>query len=303
VKILWWLQYAALRIGALMLHVLPLRLTQAVAGAVARRTTTMSRRHHREAMENLQIAFPDLDPAEHERIARESQVQLFWNGIDVARSQFWTPAQTSSRLGFEGREILDEALAEGKGVLILSLHIGCFELAVRGFGMTGVPFMVLSRPVENPFVQRYLIRSREQFGSEIVDRGNAARPMLRQLKRGGMVGVLNDRYVRGNSVFVPFFGVRAATSTGVATFAVRTGAVVLPGFMVRDGPDHHLIRILPRVEVPPTGDRAKDIEASTAAYNRALEAVIRQYPEQWMWRHRRFRHSPDLPPRASGGGR
>ena len=63
------------------------------------------------------------------------------------------------------------------------------------------------------------------------------------------------------------------------------------------------MRILPRVEVPPTGDRAKDIEASTAAYNRALEAVIRQYPEQWMWRHRRFRHSPDLPPRASEGGR
>ena len=107
--------------------------------------------------------------------------------------------------------------------------------------------------------------------------------------------VLNDQYSsRARGVFVPLFGVRCSTSIGVATLALRTGAPVVPAYVVRDGPDHHTITFLPPLEMEVSGDREGDIEAATARYNRALEEIIRRHPEQWMWAHRRFRHSPDL---------
>jgi KDO2-lipid IV(A) lauroyltransferase len=95
-------------------------------------------------------------------------------------------------------------------------------------------------------------------------------------------------------VFVPLFGVRCSTSAGVATLALRTGAAVLPCYVLRAGPDRHRGIFAPELEVPVSGDLQQDIKVATAHYNAALEKIIRANPEQWMWGHRRFRHSPDL---------
>ena len=298
-KLRWLLQYAGVQLAVLLARFLPLRPIQGLAAAIARRTVRSRQRHYQEAMENLRIAFPERSRADLEEIARESHVHLFWNGIDLVRGQSWSLEQTQDRVSIEGREVLDAALAKGKGVLILTLHMGCFELAVRVFAMTGVPVLVVNRPLQNPLLDRALTRSRERFGARLIDRERAAPQMLRQLRRGGMVAALNDRYARSNALFVPFFGVRAATAAGLATIALRTDAAVVPGYIVRDGPDHHTIHLLPSVEVPTTGDRGRDIEAAATAHNEALAQIIRRHPEQWMWRHRRFRHSPDLPPRAA----
>ncbi len=135
----------------------------------------------------------------------------------------------------------------------------------------------------------------------MIDRENAALRILRALRRGRMVFVLNDQYAkRSRGIFAPFFGVRCSTAAGVATIALRTGSPVVPMYVLRDAPDHHTVRVLPPVKVELTGDRKLDIERATAAQNAALEAMIRVCPEQWMWGHRRFRHSPDLPPEPYG---
>jgi KDO2-lipid IV(A) lauroyltransferase len=120
--------------------------------------------------------------------------------------------------------------------------------------------------------------------------------MLRALRKNRVVVALNDQYKRrSKGTFVPFFGVRASTSPGPALIALRAGAPILPAACVRIGPDRHRLVIRPPLEVPDTGDRRKDVDLYTARGNAALEAFIREHPEQWMWSHRRFRHSPDLP--------
>ena len=127
--------------------------------------------------------------------------------------------------------------------------------------------------------------------------------MLRALRKGRAVVALNDQYARrSRGVFVPFFGVRVSTSLGPALMALRTGAPIVPGLRAsRIGPDRHRLMIRPALETPDTGDRRKDAELLTARSNAALEEFIREHPEQWMWSHRRFRHSPDLPGDPYGG--
>ncbi len=150
--------------------------------------------------------------------------------------------------------------------------------------------------MRNALLYRHVGAQRTRTGGTLISRRKAAPGILRALRKGAAVGVLNDQYSRRTrGVFVPFFGVRCSTSAGIATLALRTGSPVLPAYTLRDGPDHHLLTILPPLETPQTGDRKRDIEVATAHYNEALEAIIRKHPEQWMWGHRRFRHSPDLP--------
>ena len=110
------------------------------------------------------------------------------------------------------------------------------------------------------------------------------------------VAVLNDQYAhRTGGIFVPFFGVRASTSPGVAMLALRSGAAVLPCYAVRDGPDHHTVHFAPGLDFEQSERRERDVAAATAVCNAALEQIIRRYPEQYLWGNRRFRKSPDLP--------
>jgi KDO2-lipid IV(A) lauroyltransferase len=120
--------------------------------------------------------------------------------------------------------------------------------------------------------------------------------MLRALRQGHLVGILNDHYTRRSrgGIFVPLFGVRCLTSAGLAMVALRTGAPVIPGYTVPVGEDRFLVTWEPPLEIPRTGDRKRDVEEATARFNGALESIIRRHPEQWLWGNRRFRHSPDL---------
>jgi KDO2-lipid IV(A) lauroyltransferase len=136
---------------------------------------------------------------------------------------------------------------------------------------------------------------RTSTGAELLLHRNVAPQMLRALHKGRIVVALNDQYKRrSQGIFVPFFGVRVSTSPGPALIALRAGAPILPAACVRIGSDRHRLVIRAPLELPNTGDRRKDAELLTARGNAALEVFIREHPEQWMWSHRRFRHSPDL---------
>ena len=171
-----------------------------------------------------------------------------------------------------------------------------FDLAGRAFGVYGLPTLAVGRPMRNRLLYSRLERSRTRGSSVVlVERDRAAVPMLRALKNNRLVVVLIDQYSRrARGVFVPLFGARCSTSAGVATIALRSGATVICVTARRLGPDRHVIEVGPPLTFESTGDRKSDIEAATAAYNAALEQRIRACPEQWMWGHRRFRHSPDL---------
>jgi KDO2-lipid IV(A) lauroyltransferase len=217
--------------------------------------------------------------------------------LDWARSTAWGPEEVLARVEMVGLEHVRRALDKGRGVFGLSAHMGCFELAAKAGEIHGIPLTMVARAMANKRLYELVCRERTRMGGEVIDRDRAASGILRALRANRLVSIVNDQYARRTrAVFVPFFGVRCSTSAGLATLAERSGAPVIPFFTYRDGPDHHYARFLPPLEpLPTTGDRTKDIEQATARYNEVLEEIIRAHPEHWMWAHRRYRHSPDLP--------
>jgi KDO2-lipid IV(A) lauroyltransferase len=295
VKPRWPLEYAGARLGAALARRVPVARAQALAGAVARRLFDRGGERGRMALANLRIAFPDAPESELRAIARESYAHLAWNALDLLRAEAWSAPELRAHFDFRGLEHLDSALARGKGAFLLSAHLGNFDLAGRALAARGYAVSAVLRAQRNPWIWRRLTAERARVGVRSIDHRRALGPILRALRAGGAIAILNDQYSRrSQGVLVPFFGVRASTSAGLATLALRTGAPILPSFATRDGADHHSVAIEPPIEPPVAGERDAAIAELTARCNAAIEAAIRKHPEQYMWAQRRFRHSPDL---------
>lgn len=291
-----WFELVGYSLGSWLVRALPLRFVQGVTRTGVTFWFDRGPRRARIALTTLRIAFPELSEEERRDIARQSFVHLLWNLVDVLRSERWDAEEMRRHVSMVGLEHLERALAQGRGAFALMQHQGNFELVGRAAPAFGVPASAVSRQLRNRALFARLARERVRMGCQVIDRKNGARPMLRALREGRVVAVLNDQRSRRHAgIWVPFFGVRAMTSAGVATLALRACAPVVPVSVRRDGPDHHTVTVLPPLEVPSTGDRKRDIELATASYNLAIEAAVRAHPEQYLWGHKRFEHSPDLP--------
>jgi len=275
-----------------------LERARSTVAAAARRLFDTQYKNARWALANLRIAYPAWTEEQRRELGRESYVHFGWNLLDYIRSAHWSDEEVLEHCPLEGVEHVEKALERGRGALLLTLHMGAWEVGVQAIalGLSAHRPAVVGRPMRNQKIYRRVVGTRARGGAEVIDRRRAATSILRALRGGRPVGILLDQYSRrARGVFVPLFGVRCSTSAGLATLALRTDAPVVPCYVLRSGPDRHRGIFLPEVEIPPrTGDRKRDIEAATACYNAALEEIIRANPEQWMWGHRRFRNSPDL---------
>jgi len=284
---------AALRSAGNLLQILPVAAARGLARGLARAYLHAGGRRVRWARQNLCIAFPSWSAADRDGVARASFANFLLDLIDLRRSETWNADEVLARFRFEGLEHLRRALASGRGALLLSLHMGCYDLGLRALSLKlpGLRLATIAHPL-SPQLQAWLDARRNAGSVEILQTGSASGVRaLRILRSGRPLIVLNDLYLRqGRRFAVPLFGKRCLTPAGPAVLALATGAHVLPCYVRRDGPDRHGLHILPEVELP------ADEEAGTAACNTALEGIIRKHPEQWNWAHRRFRYSPDLPP-------
>jgi len=275
----------------------PLETSQRVVSGLGRRIFDAQGKNARWALANIRVAYPSWTEEQRLELGRESYAHFGLNAIDYLRSSHWTDEEVLERCPLEGLEHVEKAVSKGKGCLLLTLHIGAWEVGVQAIalGLARHKPVVVGRPMRNQALYERITSTRRRGGAELIDRRRAATQILRALRGGRPVGVLLDQYSRrSRGVFVPLFGARCSTSAGVATLALRTGAPVVPCYVLRSGPDRHRGIFAPELEIELSGDRKKDIEIATAAYNVALEKIIRANPEQWMWGHRRFRHSPDL---------
>jgi KDO2-lipid IV(A) lauroyltransferase len=275
---------------------LPERAAHRLASGVADRLFARGGRRRGAALANLALAYPELSPEGRLEIARASWLHTAWAMLDAVRARRFSDGELRRRVRFEHLERIEKALARGRGALILTLHFGSIELALLAAPLWGVPLTVIARPFANPWIQRDLARQRSRTGTRLLDHDRAMARALRSLREGRCVALLNDQYARRRGgVLAPLFGARCFTAPGVALLALRSGAPVLPFYTVREGPERHRGVVLPELELERSGDLRRDVARATARANQALEEIIRLHPEQWLWSHRRFRRSPDLP--------
>lgn len=251
---------------------------------------------------NLEVAFPEKSREWRDRVATASYSHLGREAVATLRMAWMTPQEIVERTTIEGFEAFSDALAEGKGVILATGHLGSWEAGAACLAARGVPVDGVTKAMSNKRFGQALADTRERLGYRNLDVSDAPRAVPRSLKEGRMVALLGDQNIRKGGVFVPFFGSPAATARGVATFALRTGAPVFLGVAVHEpGRPHRYRGVLERIPVEPTGDTEHDIRRITAAHTAALERLVREYPEQYFWQHKRWDTrpleggSPELP--------
>ena len=200
---------------------------------------------------------------------------------------------TLRTLSVEDKDRLDMAMKAHGRALILTGHLGNWELLPAVSRLTPYALSIVARPLDSPALEAMSIRLREKAAVEIVDKRNAVRPVMRALAAGRLVGILLDQNAaRHESVFVPFFGHEASTSKSIAVLALRTGAPVVPMFTWRERPGCHRVSVGSPIPLPDgiRGDEA--IREFTRRCTQAIEEAIRRHPAQWLWMHDRWRTRP-----------
>ena len=200
--------------------------------------------------------------------------------------------QITAQIRIEGLDHLRGVLERHGRALILTAHLGNWELLTLAPALTGYPLTVVVRALDSPALGAWADRLRRTAGVEVIDKREALRPVLGALRRGRLVGVLLDQNAsRREGVFVPFFGRPASTSRAMAVLALRTRTPVIPAFTRRLAPGSHQITIQPPLPLPAAADEdaVKDL---TAACTAAIEAAVRATPGQWLWAHDRWRTRP-----------
>jgi KDO2-lipid IV(A) lauroyltransferase len=292
--------YIACRVALGLLAALPRFAAAALLDALAFAAYLLDAKHRRIAHRNLEIAFPDLHAAERGRIARRSFQVNARNLLEISRLHRLTPEKVRNLVDYDPQWGLNNylaAVARGKPLLYLTGHFSAWELLPTAHALYGYPLSFVTRPLDNPHLERYLVRIRGLAGNEVISKKNSARRILENLKALRPVGILLDQNTSlQEGIFADFFGLPAATSTSLALFALRTDATVLPGFLTPARHGRYTIKFLPPLDLIRTGDMNRDIERNTARFNSILEEIVRMQPESWLWGHKRWKNQPEGKP-------
>ena len=240
------------------------------------------------ARRNLELALPEV-PAE----ARESIASGVYRSLarllgTVACFPRIHSGNVSQWIRYEGYEHFEQAMKRGRGVLFATAHLGNWELSAFAHALLSAPMHVVVRPLDNPLLDAWSVRLRTSTGNRVIGKKDFVRSILRALKANQAVGMLIDHNTGlDEGVFVDFFGVPACSNPVFARIAARTGAAVIPGFAVwSEEEKRYVLRFYPPVEI--TGDEVGD----TQRCQQAVERAIREYPDQWLWIHRRWKTRP-----------
>ena len=291
------LEVAAVRVLLAAVRVVPRRALLATGSAIGTLWYLLDARHRRVATENLHRAFGDALPdREVRRIVRACWRHYGRTLLDTLSFGELSYAAVGTRVRYRGLEHIRGAYASGRGVLLFSAHYGHWELVAMMQGLLGMPLTMVTRPLDNPELERVLGALRSRSGNTILHRRSAVREIVATLRRGGGVAILIDQDAHGAGVFVPFFDVPASTTPTLALLALRTGAAVVPVFSVPQPDGTYDVVYEPEVDVRATDDRAADVRRITAECTGIVERWVRAHPELWLWMHRRWKTAQPAEP-------
>lgn len=291
-----WVEYWIARAALGSLAILPRRQAEGLARSYTRVLGLTVPRLRRVALRNLELAFPDMLPRERERIADGVFRSIARMLVSFAHLPRIGRGNIGEWIRYEGLDHFQAAQKRGRGVLFATAHLGNWELSAFAHGLLTAPLSIVVRPLDNPKIDALVARRRTSSGNSLISKKDSARAILGALKRNEAVGILLDQNASlDNGTFVDFFGIPACAGTGFARLAAHSGAAVVPGFAFwSEREKRYILRFYP--EVPIEGA----VEADTARIHELLERVIREYPDQWLWIHRRWKTRPPGDPSLYG---
>jgi len=288
------IEYWAVVTLARSLGRIPRGLARLLSGLLAVSVYCCLGRLRRVGVRNLTMALPGLTEQERKRILRGVYRHLGWQLVEFCRMTRYTPENTRNWMRTEGLEHYMAAQARGKGVLVITGHLGAWELSSFYHSLMGHPMGMVIRRLDNRPLDEFVNGIRCLHGNRVLHKDDFARGLLRAMRDGDTVGILMDTNMTPpQGVFVEYFGRQACAASGLARVALKTGAAVLPGFMLWEPEERkYVLHFGPELTFARTGDAEADIVAATQECTRAIESWVRRYPDQWLWIHRRWKTRP-----------
>ena len=287
------MEYGALRAFSGALSLLNVRAAARAAGALTELGYSPLGIRRGVTERQIAAAFPEWSASEVEKVARESYRNLGRVAIEATLL-----ARGSARdvLGLFGPSpswsVVEAALAKGRGLIFVAGHLGNWELSGAYVAARGIPVHPIARGMANPLSDAYFRRTRERLGMHIMHDQEAVRRVPRVLREGAAVGFLSDQATVGlASTFVPFFGRPAKTPRGAGVFALRGNHPIVMIQAVRQ-PDGLYEFVAEEIPVTHSGSRERDVDDVMLRFSQALERMVRKYPGQYFWQHRRWKHQP-----------
>ncbi len=294
-KIRFIVEYIFFQGMAILSSFLPRSVVLRGGGLLGRFISLLDRKRKKTGLENLRMAFGEsLTPAQKKRILQQSYINIGRCAFDV----FFFPRFTKDSIGkmiiYEGLENIRKAYEKKKGVFLFSAHFGNWELVAHMQGHLGLPLMLVTRPLDNPYIENKIAQKyRTISGNGIIHKKNAVREMLKTLSNGLGVAIVIDQNQREHPyIFVDFFDIPAATTPSLALLALKTKAAVVPVFSIPIDNGGYRIIYEKEVELPDTGNRERDVHEMTQKCTQIIEHYVRKYPQFWMWMHQRWRTRP-----------
>lgn len=277
------------------LGVLPRKAAIFVGKLIARAIYQVHGRLRRVGYRNLRLAMPELGSDARHDIIKGVFANLGRLLGEFSQFPKITGENISDLVEYDGFENYERASERGRGVLMLTGHIGAWELCAFAQGAYGHPLSFLVRPLDNPLLNEMIDRYRGLSGNRTINKNRAVRTVLEILKHGHDVGLLIDvNTLADQGIFCDFFGIPACSTTGLAVFALRSDAPVVPGFLIWDEQSgKHKLRFEPEVGLIRTGDFKEEVTLNTARFTKIIEDHARRYPDQWLWVHKRWQTRPD----------
>ncbi|MDE1177580.1 MAG: lysophospholipid acyltransferase family protein [Edaphobacter sp.] len=288
------LEFVAVWLLVRLLGLFPRPLARWVGAGIGRTAYAGLSRLRKVGANNLALAFPEKSAE-----AREDLLAGEYRNLGHLLAEFclmpgYTPQQASEFIRYDGLENYLQARDRGKGVLVLTGHLGAWELSSFYHSLMGYPMGMVIRRLDNPLVDQFVNNIRCLHGNRVIHKDDFARGLIASMRAGETVGILMDTNMTPpQGVFVPFFGVEACTASGMARVAARTGAAVVPGFLLwEESEQKYVLHFGKEIPVINTGDAENDALENTANFTGVIESYIRRYPDQWLWMHRRWKTRP-----------
>lgn len=285
------IEYLALLIIAALVRSLPRRAALALGRILGRWSMWFLPGRYRLAKDNMTQALPDMDPATIKDNLRKNFEHIGISGVEMLRLDMFKPGSQDLQKYFDIKDLcqLRKALTLKRGVILLTGHLGFWEIGLFVLPELGIPFDVVAKPLKNPLTDRYFERIRKAFGVEVLESRKGARRIIKALQAEHVVGILLDQHISPpGSVATEFFGRKAYTTTAITSMAMKYQIPVVPVFCLRQMDDRYHIWAEPMMILADDGDHA--VERNTQLLTDKIEEAIRKDVSQWFWMHKRWRY-------------